>query len=125
MVDALGWYLVQVRVVVVAGVALHLVSVSVAPVVVSQRIGISLSNMMLRLSSSVCVPFLPVAKISQIRGLLRRLERVVARRRCCSFLFLRRVVPSVVQVILRARRVVEPAWGGFGAVFVGCWCGVI
>ena len=73
--------------------------------------------MSLRLSSSVRVPFLPVAKMSQMCRLLRRLERVVARRRCCSFLFLRRVVPSVVQVILRARRVVEPAWGGvFGAV---------
>ena len=68
--------------------------------------------MSLRLSSSVRVPFLPVAKMSQMCRLLRRLERVVARRRCCSFLFLRRVVPSVVQVILRARRVVEPAWGG-------------
>ena len=78
--------------------------------------------MSLRLSSSVRVPFLPVAKMSQMCRLLRRLERVVARRRCCSFLFLRRVVPSVVQVILRARRVVEPAWGGgFGAVLGRSW----
>ena len=75
--------------------------------------------MSLRLSSSVRVPFLPVAKMSQMCRLLRRLERVVARRRCCSFLFLRRVVPSVVQVILRARRVVEPAWGGVLGRFWG------
>ena len=75
--------------------------------------------MSLQLSSSVRVPFLPVAKMSQMCRLLRRLERVVARRRCCSFLFLRRVVPSVVQVILRARRVVEPAWGGVSGAVLG------
>ena len=75
--------------------------------------------MSLRLSSSVRVPFLPVAKMSQMCRLLRRLERVVARRRCCSFLFLRRVVPSVVQVILRARRVVEPAGGGGSGAVLG------